>query len=91
LIESHVDTTGCDKISLTHKTLFRILNSRKSHFLSTTESPFPGPAGKDAPLDKELIVEMLLGAHHGEEAIPPLWLTELETLAEIRGLLAELP
>jgi hypothetical protein len=33
-IKSPPDTTGFDTISLTYKTPFRILNSRKSNFLS---------------------------------------------------------
>jgi hypothetical protein len=33
-IKSNPDTTGCDKISLTYKTPFLIVNSRKDKFLS---------------------------------------------------------
>ena len=33
-IKSHSDTTGYEKIFLTHNTPFRILNLRKSKFLS---------------------------------------------------------
>lgn len=44
-------------------------------------------AGGDSAA-RGMIVGMLLGAHQGEQAIPPSWLSEMERTAAIRALLA---
>jgi hypothetical protein len=49
-IKSHFDTTGCDKISLTYQTPFRILESRESNFPSIED--FPQQGGESSILER---------------------------------------